>query len=101
MKLRILSMIMAMVSLTACVPCSTGNDEPIKEEPGNENPEPNPEPSTGGEGEVLVAYISCTNTTKGMAETVANITGGLKHTLKVAISKGKPSYLSAPHIQAA
>ena len=76
MKLQILSRIMAMVSLTACASCTTDNDEPIKEESGTENPEPNPEPSTGSEGKVLVAYFSCTNTTKGVAETVAGIAGG-------------------------
>ncbi len=76
MKLQILSMMVAMVSLTACASCTTENDEPIKEEPGNENPKPNPEPSTGGERKVLVAYFSCTNTTKGVAESVADITGG-------------------------
>lgn len=76
MKLQILSMIMAMVSLTACASCTTDNEDPIKEEPGTETPEPNPEPSTGSEGKVLVAYFSCTNTTKGVAETVAGIAGG-------------------------
>ncbi len=76
MKLQILSMIMVMVSLTACASCSTVNDKPFKEEPGIENPEPNSEPSTGNEGKVLIAYFSCTNTTKGVAESIANITGG-------------------------
>ena len=45
MKLQILSMIMAMVSLTASASCTTDNDEPKKEEPGTENPGP----STGSE----------------------------------------------------
>ena len=76
MKLQILSMIMAMVSLTACASCTTDNYEPIKEGPGTENPVPDHEPSTGSEGKVLVAYFSCTNTTKGVAESVADITGG-------------------------
>ena len=65
-----------MVSLTACASCTTENDKPIKEEPGTENPEPDPEPSTDGKGKVLIAYFSCTNTTKGVAETVAGIVGG-------------------------
>lgn len=69
-------MIMAMVSLTACASCTTDNYEPIKEGPGTENPVPDHEPSTGSEGKVLVAYFSCTNTTKGVAESVADITGG-------------------------
>lgn len=72
MRLPILSMIMAMVSLTVCTSCTTENDEPIKEEPGTENPEP----SSGTEGKVLIAYFSCTNTTKGVAESVADITDG-------------------------
>ena len=44
----------------------------LRKKPGSENPEPNPD----GGGKALVAYFSCTNTTKGVAETVAEITGG-------------------------
>lgn len=55
MKLQILSMLMTMVSLTACASCSTENDGPIKDGPDIDNPEPDPAPSTGGNGKVLVA----------------------------------------------
>lgn len=72
MKLQILSIIIAMVSLTACASCTTENDGPIKGKPETENPDS----STGVKGKTLVAYFSCTNTTKDVAESIADITGG-------------------------
>ncbi len=81
MKAKLLSLIMMSgISLTMCA-CSHDNDEPIqKEEPTpdptpNPTPDPEPEPTTGN-GKVLVAYFSCTNTTKGIAEDVADIISG-------------------------
>lgn len=78
MKFWFISMITAVMSLTACASCSTGEDEPLKDEPGSENPEPIPDPETpgNGNGKTLVAYFSCTNNTKGIAESIAEITGG-------------------------
>ena len=81
MKAKLLSLIMMLgISLTMCA-CSHDNDEPIqKEEPTpdpipNPKPDPEPEPTTGS-GKILVAYFSCTNTTKGIAEDVADIISG-------------------------
>lgn len=71
---------MLCVALTMCS-CSHDTDEPIdNEQPTptpNPDPEPNPEPDPNpGKGNVLVAYFSCTNTTKGVADKIADITGG-------------------------
>ena len=41
----------------------------------NPTPDPEPEPTTGS-GKILVAYFSCTNTTKGIADDVADLTSG-------------------------
>ena len=61
---------MSMLSLTACASCTTTDDDPI-----TENPAPNPTPGTesGKNGSVLVAYFSCTGTTEGIAEDIADI----------------------------
>ena len=58
MKIKILSMIMSMLPLTACA--SPGQT------PGTES---------GKNGSVLVAYFSCTGTTEGIAGGIADITG--------------------------
>lgn len=71
---------MLSMSLSICA-CSHDSDEPIqKEEP---TPDPNPNPTEDSDsatttvnGKVLVAYFSCTNTTKGIAEDIADMTGG-------------------------
>ena len=72
MKIKILSMIMSMLSLTACASCATTDDDPV-----NENPAHGPIPGleTGTNGSVLMAYFSCTGTTEGIAEGIADITG--------------------------
>lgn len=63
---------MSMLPLAACASCATTEDDPI-----TENPAPDPAPSTaiGKKGSVLVAYFSCTGTTEGIAEGIADITG--------------------------
>ena len=50
----------------------TTDDDPITENPA---PDPTPGTETGNNGSVLVAYFSCTGTTEGIAEGIANITG--------------------------
>lgn len=64
----------------ACSPAEeSGNMEnpAPKPEPGPDpSPTPNPQP---GSGRTLVVYFSCTNTTKGIAEEIAEITAGTLH----------------------
>lgn len=60
---------MLLFSISACASCNTTTeDEPLKE---------NPTPETGAVNgrDVLVAYFSCTGTTEGIAEGIADITG--------------------------
>ena len=72
MKIKMLSMIMSMLSLTACASCTTTDDDPITENPA---PDPTPGTEAGDNVSVLVAYFSCTGTTEGIAEGIADITG--------------------------
>lgn len=66
-----LSLLMAF-SFSMCA-CSHENEEPeIKEDP-TPTPEPDADPTTG-HGKVLVAYFSCTNTTKKVAGDIADST---------------------------
>lgn len=77
MKMWLLSILLPGLLLMthACSP----NDEPIKtEEPApvpdpEPNPDPNPDPQPTG-GRALVVYFSCTNTTKGIANRIAEAT---------------------------
>ena len=69
MKIKILSMIMSMLSLTACASCATTDDAPI-----TENPDPTPGTENDKNGSVMVAYFSCTGTTEGIAKDIADIT---------------------------
>lgn len=75
MKMWLLSVLLPGLMLTANA-CSPA-DEPIKtEEPTpipDPEPEPNPDPQPSG-GRALVAYFSCTNTTKGIAERIVEAT---------------------------
>lgn len=86
MKIHFISILMAMLSLTACPSCTTENDEPMNNEPNEENPqpEPNPDPGNGEDGKVLVVYFSNTNTTKGIAEKIADVTGGSLYRIEAA-----------------
>ena len=63
---------MSMLSLTACASCTTTDDDPITENPA---PDPTPGTEAGDNVSVLVAYFSCTGTTEGIAEGIADITG--------------------------
>lgn len=69
---------MLSMSLSMCA-CSHESDEPLPKEEStpdqDQNPTPDPEPTTGY-GKVLVAYFSCTNTTKGIAGDIADIIAG-------------------------
>ena len=55
--------------------CSPTEEVAKTEEP---TPIPNPEPQPGN-GRTLVVYFSCTNTTKGIAEKIAEVTDGTIH----------------------
>ena len=63
---------MSMLSLTACASCATTDDDPVNENPAHD---PIPGLETGTNGSVLMAYFSCTGTTEGIAEGIADITG--------------------------
>lgn len=75
MKMWLLSIILPCMLLTtnACNP----SDEPVESEipapvPDPEpNPDPTPDPSNG---RALVVYFSCTNTTKGIADRIVEVT---------------------------
>lgn len=71
-----ITMILAVFSLTACASCTTDNNEPSSDEPEKTDPSPDPTPGTTESGNVLIAYFSCTNTTKGIADEIASITKG-------------------------
>lgn len=64
-----------LLTTNACSP----SDEPIKtEEPTpvsdpEPNPDPTPDPTPSG-GRALVVYFSCTNTTKGIADRIVEVT---------------------------
>lgn len=75
MKFWIITLTLLMaISFSMCA-CSHEYDGPeIKEEP-TPTPEQDPNPTTG-HGKVLVAYFSCTNTTKKVAEDIADLTSG-------------------------
>lgn len=78
-KIHLMILLMAMFSLTACASCSTGGDSLLDKDTEKNDPVPEPDPNPGSDGNIgktLVAYFSCTNTTKGIAEDVADITGG-------------------------
>ncbi len=79
MKYWIITLTLLMaIPFTVCA-CSHETDEPeitAKPAPAPEpTPEPEPDPEPEG-GKVLVAYFSCTNTTKSVAENIAGITDG-------------------------
>lgn len=66
-----------LLTTNACSP----SDDPIKtEEPTpvpDPEPEPNPDPTpdpTPSDGRALVVYFSCTNTTKGIADRIVEVT---------------------------
>lgn len=85
-------MLLSGLALTtsACSP----NDEPIKTEtpaPKPDDSDPNkPNPQPDDNNRALVVYFSCTNTTKGVAEQVASLTGSDTHRIEP-----KETYTSA------
>ena len=58
-----------LLTTNACSP----SDEPIKTEEPTPVPDPEPEPTPSG-GRALVVYFSCTNTTKGIADRIVEVT---------------------------
>ena len=83
MKRPILSGLMAMLSMTSCASCATTDDDPIAEIPALD---PTPGTETGKNGIVLVAYFSCTGTTEGIAEDIADITGASTFRIEAEVS---------------
>ena len=92
MKKWLLPMILLSGLTLTTSACSPGND-PVNTE--NPTPEPNPDPTPnpddpdpqpGGNGRSLVVYFSCTNTTKGVAERIATITGGNTHRIEPQVA---------------
>lgn len=66
-----------LLTTNACSP----SDEPIKTEEPTPVPDPEPEPTpdptpdpTPSDGRALVVYFSCTNTTKGIADRIVEVT---------------------------
>lgn len=49
-----------------------------------QNPTPQPEPDKPAKSDILVAYFSCTNTTEGIAEIIADETGGTLYEIVAA-----------------
>lgn len=93
MKMWLLSILLPGLLLTtnACSP----TDDPVKtEEPAPvPNPEPDPvpdpddpDPQPGGNGRSLVVYFSCTNTTEGIADKIATLTGSKTHRIEPAVA---------------
>lgn len=73
MKMWLLSMLLPGLLLTtyACSP----SDGPVESETPAPVPDPAPDPQPSG-GRALTVYFSCTNTTKGVAGQIAEITNG-------------------------
>lgn len=82
MKTSFIILSMALTALTACSACTPGNNDiPEIEEPETENPTEGNEDS----GQVMIAYFSCTNTTKKTAEEISELTGGSLFRIEPAI----------------
>lgn len=77
MKATLFSLLMSLLALTACASCTTENEDmPKGDTPETENPKENPVEEGTSTGSMLVAYFSCTNTTKNIAEDISGITEG-------------------------
>lgn len=81
--------VILMSSLTLTVSACSPSDEPAGTETPtpHPDPEPNPDPDDptlppGGNSRVLVVYFSCTNTTKGVGDLIASLTGGSMHRIE-------------------
>ncbi len=69
--------ILSVFYLTMCA-CSPTDTTPEETETPDPAPDPIPDPKPGN-GRSLIVYFSCTNTTKGIAEQIVDITGGNTH----------------------
>lgn len=79
MNMLLSSLILLSALSFATAACSPTEESTHTEEPTPApEPEPTPEPQPGN-GRTLVVYFSCTNTTKGIAEKIADITDGTLH----------------------
>ena len=79
MKMLLSSLILLSGLSFVTAACSPTEDPVNTEEPTpTPEPEPTPEPQPG-RGRTLVVYFSCTNTTKGIAEKIAESTDGTLH----------------------
>lgn len=71
-----LYLILLLLGLPLTMYACSSNDAPTE----TPIPEPAPSPNPGsGNGRSLIVYFSCTNTTKGIAEQIAEITNGECH----------------------
>lgn len=77
MKMLLSSLILLSGLSFATAACSPTEESVNTEEP-TPTPEPTPEPQPGN-GRTLVVYFSCTNTTKVIAEKIAEVTDGTLH----------------------
>ena len=76
MKYWLLSLTVILgISFNMCA-CSHDSDDPVQKEESI---------PAEGNGKVLVAYFSCTNTTKGIAEYIADITNGTIYSIEPQI----------------
>ena len=80
-----LMMVLSAFTFNAC-----GNDDPIMEDPGTEQPETpgdstdNPdEPS--GDNNILIVYFTRTNNTGTVAQAIANLTGGTLYRIETVV----------------
>ncbi len=74
MNLRISMINMLAAALTACSPCTIETESPMND---TDMQKPDAGQNTDRTNKVLIAYFSCTDTTRGIAEAIADITGGL------------------------
>ena len=91
-----LMMALAAFTFNAC-----GDDDPLQEEPGTEQPETPSDPTDNpdnpddpanpdepsGDGNILIAYFTRTNNTGTIAERIAELTGGTLYPIESRIPK--------------
>lgn len=74
----LLYLILLLSGLPLTMYACSSNDTPTETPVPTPDPDPVPDPQPGN-GHSLVVYFSCTNTTKGIAEQIAEITNGKCH----------------------
>ena len=79
-----MKMLLSSLILLSGLSFATAACSPTEESVNTEEPTPTPEPELTpepqpGNGRTLVVYFSCTNTTKGIAEKIAEVTDGTLH----------------------